>query len=124
MTAKEPWMQDRAAPHPHTRKGSRMTFRKHGVAALAATAAVAMSLSGCGAGGNGGEAEAKLSDGDVTITLNWWGSDARVKLTEAAVDRFEQANPNIHVQTVYSDPTGAATGTSCPLPSPAATPPT
>lgn len=80
-----------------------MTFKKHGVAALAATAAIAMSLSGCGAGGNDGEAEAKLSEGDVTITLNWWGSDGRVKLTEAAVDRFEKANPNIHVQTIYSD---------------------
>lgn len=77
------------------------------IAAIAATSAMAMALSGCGGSateGSGSDAPALAPKGEkVSITLNWWGSDARVKLTESAVKRFEAANPNIHVDMQYSD---------------------
>ncbi len=44
--------------------------------------------------------------GDVTIRLNWWGGDARIKATEKAVKGFEKEHPNIHVDTEYADWTG------------------
>lgn len=77
------------------------------IAAVAAASAVVMALSGCGssvsASGGGDEPTLAPKGEKVSITLNWWGSDARVKLTESAVKRFEQANPNIHVDMQYSD---------------------
>lgn len=69
------------------------------IMAMAATAAVTMVLSGCGTGSDSGRSE----DGSVTINLNWWGGDERVKRTEEAVKAFEQSHPNIHVEMQYSD---------------------
>ncbi|KAB8290331.1 Bacterial extracellular solute-binding protein [Bifidobacterium avesanii] len=71
----------------------------------AAIAAMTMALAGCGGtgGSGGGTAEVKPSEGNVTLRLNWWGGDKRVKLTEQAVELFEQKHPNITVETEYSD---------------------
>lgn len=77
------------------------------IALPAVIAAASMALAGCGAAGNGGNGgEVKASDGDVTITLNWWGSNNRIKLTEEAVAAFEKLHPNIHVEMSYSDNSG------------------
>ncbi|KAB8294451.1 ABC transporter substrate-binding protein [Bifidobacterium avesanii] len=87
--------------HPTDRhqSGTRRTITRKAVAVMAATAAVTMVLSGCGADSGSGRNE----DGSVTINLNWWGGDERVKRTEEAVKAFEQSHPNIHVEMQYSD---------------------
>jgi multiple sugar transport system substrate-binding protein len=65
---------------------------------LIATLAVAVLLGGtltaCGGDGSSG--------GKVTLHFSWWGSDARAKLTDTAVQAFEAANPGITVQTDYA----------------------
>lgn len=83
------------------------TYRK---AAVAAAMTVALSLTGCG-GGSGGSGNAvaggvKTSEGDVTLSLNWWGSNTRVQLTEQAIQNFEKDHPNIHVELQYKDWSG------------------
>ncbi|WP_298454941.1 ABC transporter substrate-binding protein [uncultured Cellulomonas sp.] len=42
------------------------------------------------------------SDGDVEIRFTWWGADARAQITEQVVERFEEANPGIDVETEWS----------------------
>ena len=81
-------------------------FRNRLVAGTAAVSALAMTLAGCG--GNDATASDKptLSTEPVTISLNWWGADKRMRLTEEAVDLFEQKNPNIKIETQYADFTG------------------
>ncbi|MEK8173902.1 extracellular solute-binding protein [Streptomyces sp. M19] len=39
----------------------------------------------------------------MTISLNWWGADARIQSTLKAIDLFEKEHPNIHVKPMYSD---------------------
>ncbi|WP_394553821.1 ABC transporter substrate-binding protein [Agromyces sp. MMS24-JH15] len=82
----------------------RTTFlRKAGIgAAVAATAA--LTLAGC-AGGSAPAADSgpELSDEPVTISLTWWGGDARAEQTQAAIDAFEAEYPNITVEPQYTD---------------------
>ena len=74
----------------------------------AAIAASVMALSGCG--GSTGEAasdtKVKESEGQVTISFDFWGSDKRIKTSEAAIKDFEAANPNIKVELQYADWSG------------------
>ena len=42
----------------------------------------------------------------VTITLSWWGNDARNEYTLKAVKRFEEAHPEIKVKCSYSEWSG------------------
>ena len=80
---------------------------KHMQKIIAACASFAMlTLSGCGTSVGAGNVPVVPSKGEVTIRLNWWGGDSRVKTTEKAVKAFEKEHPNIHVQTEYSDWTG------------------
>lgn len=73
----------------------------------AVMAAVALCVTaGCGTSVGASDIPVAPSDGDVTIRLDWWGGDARVKATEEAVKGFEKQHPNIHVDTEYSDWTG------------------
>ncbi len=62
------------------------------LALAAAAACAALLLSSCAP-------TSSESDGDVTLRLVWWGSDDRAQVTRAAVDAFEEAHPNITVQT-------------------------
>ncbi|QBI52157.1 ABC transporter substrate-binding protein [Streptomonospora litoralis] len=68
----------------------RTTFRL--AAALAGTAMLATA---CG----GGSAD----DGPVTIRFSWWGNEERARITNQAVDAFEEANPGIRVETESID---------------------
>ena len=80
---------------------------KHMQKVIATCAVLAMSvLSGCGSSVGASNVPVVPSKGEVTIRLNWWGGDSRVKTTEKAVKAFEKEHPNIHVQTEYSDWTG------------------
>ncbi|MBT1175468.1 extracellular solute-binding protein [Bifidobacterium sp. LC6] len=76
------------------------------IAAAALTAAMLCGTAACGSSVGASDVPVVPAEGDVTIRLNWWGGDARIKATEAAVKGFEQEHPNIHVETEYSDWTG------------------
>ncbi|MEV5326007.1 extracellular solute-binding protein [Nonomuraea sp. N2-4H] len=67
-------------------------------AALLATAVLAVTAA-CGGGSGGGES----ADGKVKLRFSYWGSDARQKMTEEAIKRFEAKNPNIDVEGEFSD---------------------
>jgi multiple sugar transport system substrate-binding protein len=79
--------------------------RRRIAATVGAVAAATLVLSGCstgGAAGSGGS-ELELSKDPVTLTVTWWGSDARAELTNAAIDAFEEEYPNITVEGQYKD---------------------
>ncbi|WP_129843683.1 sugar ABC transporter substrate-binding protein [Streptomyces sp. RFCAC02] len=88
-------MSDVQPPRRARRRGTRA-----GVAAAAG-----LLLAACGVGADP-VVNPELSDDDVTITMNWWGADARTQQTLAAIELFEQEHPTIHVEPTYSDWTG------------------
>ncbi|MFF0862683.1 ABC transporter substrate-binding protein [Nonomuraea sp. NPDC003560] len=63
-------------------------------AALLATAVLAVTAA-CGSGGDDG--------GKVKLRFSYWGSDARQKMTEEAIKKFEAKNPGIDVEGEFSD---------------------
>ncbi|KAB8197376.1 extracellular solute-binding protein [Nonomuraea phyllanthi] len=67
-------------------------------AALLATAMLAVTAA-CGSGGDGGE----TADGKIKLRFSYWGSDARQKMTEEAIKKFEAKNPTIDVEGEFSD---------------------
>ncbi|PZG19538.1 extracellular solute-binding protein [Nonomuraea aridisoli] len=67
-------------------------------AALLAAALLAVTAA-CGGGGDGGES----AGGTVTLRFSYWGSDARQKMTEEAIAKFEAKNPTIKVEGEFSD---------------------
>jgi multiple sugar transport system substrate-binding protein len=58
-------------------------------------------LTGCS---GGGAEPASTADPDEEVTLNfaWWGDASRAERYEAAIDLFEEQNPNITIQTSYA----------------------
>ncbi|MBW3080541.1 ABC transporter substrate-binding protein [Bifidobacterium saguinibicoloris] len=79
-------------------------LRKYLAAAM--TAAVLCASAACGSSVGASDVPVVPADGDVTIRLDWWGGDARIKATEQAVAAFEKRHSNIHVDTEYADWTG------------------
>jgi multiple sugar transport system substrate-binding protein len=78
--------------------------RRRLVATAGAVAAAALVLSGCSTGGAAGSGSTlELSDKPVTLTVTWWGSDARAELTNEAIAAFEDEYPNITVEGQYKD---------------------
>jgi multiple sugar transport system substrate-binding protein len=65
--------------------------------AMVALAALLAATTACGSDGEGS------SGGPVTIRFEWWGNPDRAKVTEQAVDLFEQKNPDITVETSYAE---------------------
>ncbi len=65
------------------------------LAAVAAGAAMMMSLAACSTP----EAD---SDEPIELRMAWWGDDVRHEVTNAALDRFEELNPNITVVRDFS----------------------
>ncbi|MEV0159709.1 extracellular solute-binding protein [Nonomuraea fuscirosea] len=68
-------------------------------AALLATAVLAVTAA-CGSGGDGG---GETADGKIKLRFSYWGSDARQKMTEEAIKKFEAKNPTIDVEGEFSD---------------------
>ncbi|MEV5896627.1 extracellular solute-binding protein [Nonomuraea fuscirosea] len=68
-------------------------------AALLATAVLAVTAA-CGSGGGGG---GETADGKIKLRFSYWGSDARQKMTEEAIKKFEAKNPTIDVEGEFSD---------------------
>ncbi|WP_181419715.1 ABC transporter substrate-binding protein [Arthrobacter psychrolactophilus] len=81
---------------PVSRRGF---HRLLGGAAVATT--VSLALAACGS-----DTSATNADGKVEIRFSWWGSDARVKVTTAAIAAFEAENPGIKVKAEYGDWSG------------------
>lgn len=58
-------------------------------------------------GPNGAAGDGATSDGGsgdaVTIRFAWWGNEERAAITNAAVEEFMTANPDITVRTEFSD---------------------
>ena len=82
-----------------------MRLRIRRAAAGAVTIALAsLGLAACGVGTSAGSGKpAELSQGDVNLRVNWWGGDARTKLTQTAIAAFEKKHPTIHVTGEFSD---------------------
>ncbi|MEV0390599.1 extracellular solute-binding protein [Nonomuraea sp. NPDC050643] len=68
-------------------------------AALLATAVLAVTAA-CGSGSGGGSDSA---DGKIKLRFSYWGSDARQKMTEEAIKKFEAKNPTVDVEGEFSD---------------------
>ncbi|MFC4015413.1 ABC transporter substrate-binding protein [Nonomuraea purpurea] len=62
--------------------------------ALLATVMLA-ATAGCGSGAN--------TNGKIKLRFSYWGSDARKKMTEEAIAKFEAKNPTIEIEGVISD---------------------
>ncbi|MFD6138343.1 ABC transporter substrate-binding protein [Promicromonospora sp. NPDC060271] len=79
--------------------------RIHKGAGMAALAAVGMLLAGCGIASTG-SGDVELSEQDVTISMTWWGGDARTQATLEAIELFEADHPNITVEPQFADWSG------------------
>ncbi|MFG1702745.1 ABC transporter substrate-binding protein [Nonomuraea sp. M3C6] len=66
-------------------------------AALLATAVLAVTAA-CGSGGGG-----ESADGKIKLRFSYWGSDARQKMTEEVIKKFEAKNPTLDVEGEFSD---------------------
>ncbi|WNB84348.1 sugar ABC transporter substrate-binding protein [Cellulomonas sp. ATA003] len=70
-------------------------------------AAGSLALTGCGQGDNvaenTGEEEPAAEGGEqVTLRMNWWGSDVRGAITQEVIDLFEAEHPNITVEPEFA----------------------
>jgi multiple sugar transport system substrate-binding protein len=70
---------------------------------LAAAAAATLALTGCAVGGGSSKDQPELTNEPVTLTMTWWGADARTKATNEAIELFEKKYPNINVEPQFSD---------------------
>ncbi|MEU4425889.1 extracellular solute-binding protein [Actinoplanes sp. NPDC024001] len=62
----------------------------------------ATTLAACG-GGGGGDAGGEISKDAVKLRFTWWGSDARHKRTQQAIDLFTKKYPNITVSGEFKE---------------------
>ncbi|WP_353807664.1 ABC transporter substrate-binding protein [Agromyces sp. SYSU T00194] len=67
------------------------------VAALFATSLVITGCSGTDSASEGGE------DGEITLTMAWWGNDTRSANTEAIIEAFQEEHPNVTIEPSYTD---------------------
>jgi len=72
---------------------NRRQFLLGGLAAAATT----MGLVGCAPGSGGSSGEEGGGDGAVDLQFAWWGNDVRNKNTQAAIDVYMKANPNVKI---------------------------
>ncbi|GIF20849.1 multiple sugar transport system substrate-binding protein [Actinoplanes tereljensis] len=76
------------------------TVNRRGALKIAGLAGLAATLPACGRGFGGGSDK----KGDtVELNMVWWGDSARAAKTQAALDLFQSAHPEIHVRTEYQD---------------------
>ena len=68
-------------------------FGAGGLAAAAAT----MGLTACAPGSSGGSSSGGNAGGAVDLKMAWWGNDVRNKNTQAAIDAYVKANPNVKI---------------------------
>jgi multiple sugar transport system substrate-binding protein len=77
--------------------------RRLATAGAVLTVAALTILTGCAAGGGAaGGSSQEAADGPVTLNFAWWGDASRAERYEAAIDLFEEKNPNITIQTGFA----------------------
>jgi multiple sugar transport system substrate-binding protein len=62
-----------------------------------AAAATTMGLTGCAPGSSNSGGGEGGGDGAVDLQFAWWGNDVRNKNTQAAIDVYMKANPNVKI---------------------------
>ncbi|WP_423464382.1 ABC transporter substrate-binding protein [Promicromonospora sp. MS192] len=67
----------------------------------ASALALSLGVAGCGIAPD--PADAELSEDPVTLTMTWWGADARHQSTLDAIELFEEKYPRITVEPTYAD---------------------
>lgn len=71
------------------------------ITALAVAAGLA--LSACGGSSDTEAGDTEAADAAVELRFSWWGNDARAKITQEAIDRFQEQNPNITIRPEFAD---------------------
>ncbi|WP_022872990.1 ABC transporter substrate-binding protein [Nesterenkonia alba] len=69
--------------------------RRRALKLTAAACAGILALSACGNGGD--------DDGEITLTVAWWGSDTRHQNTYDIIEAYEEENPGIRIEPQYGD---------------------
>jgi multiple sugar transport system substrate-binding protein len=85
--------------HPGIRTHRRRLLRRLAAAAIAVP--LVLGAAGCGDGGSGANDKGQLS-------VFYWGSDARAKLTEEALDAYKAKHPNVEFQVTWQTNQGYA----------------
>jgi multiple sugar transport system substrate-binding protein len=62
-----------------------------------AAAATTMGLTACAPGSSGGGSQGGGQGGATNLALAWWGNPTRNKNTQAEIDAFMKANPNLKI---------------------------
>jgi len=73
------------------------------LAVLAIGIAAAIGLAGCGTPSGPSNQPTALTTENVTISLFWWGNDARQQRTQQVIDLFQKKYPNIKVEPQFAD---------------------
>lgn len=74
---------------------------RRNVLSIAAGVGAASALAACG--GGGGDAGGDITTEPVTLRFTWWGSDARHKRTQQAIELFRKAHPNFTINGEFKD---------------------
>jgi pectin-derived oligosaccharide transport system substrate-binding protein len=74
-----------------------MSIRKTATRGLAIAVVGSLALTACGSGDGGDDG------GRVTLNFTWWGAQERADRYEQAIDLFEEAHPNIRVNTGFAE---------------------
>ena len=70
-------------------------------AALALVGALALQLAACGTAQQSAPGQASTQPEPVTLTMSWWGDDARTETYQQAIQAFEAKLQYITVETIY-----------------------
>jgi multiple sugar transport system substrate-binding protein len=62
-----------------------------------AAAATTMGLAGCAPGSSGGGSQGGGQGGGTNLALAWWGNPTRNKNTQAMIDTYMKANPDVKI---------------------------
>jgi multiple sugar transport system substrate-binding protein len=62
-----------------------------------AAAATTMGLSACAPGSSGGGSQGGDQGGGTNLALAWWGNPTRNKNTQAMIDAYMKANPDVKI---------------------------
>lgn len=70
-------------------------WKKGFAAALAATMTIT-SMAGCGGNGEK-DSSSKSEDGNVKLSMTWWGNQVRNEGTQAALDKYHELHSDITI---------------------------
>ena len=88
-----------------------MITRRNFLKAAGAAGAAGL-LAACGGSGSSSAVSAPASvstapaEGDVSLSISWWGGESRHEAYNAAIDAFMQSHPSITVNPTFSAWTG------------------